>query len=188
MVILIGGSSRVGKTKVAHHLIRKLGFECVSLDVIKEAFCASQVGNPGERSDYEMRYWMWPFVSQMIRKAVQDGRNIIFEGCYIPAEWAESFKSYELSEIRCVFIVMSESYLRSHEDQVRSHANDVERRRSDEMDIERLITCSQEFKEDCIRTGTFYIEIDGEYDEDSLYDAVESVIEDDDYLEKGIIL
>ena len=52
----------------------------------------------------------------------------------------------------------------------------------------RLIGCSREFKEDCIRTGTFYIEIDGPYDDESLFDAVDSVIQDDDHREKGIIL
>ena len=188
MVILIGGSSHVGKTLVARRLIKKYGYECISLDSLKEAFMKTQLGSPGTRSDYQMRYWMWSFVSEIIKHAIHNGRNLIVEGCYIPAEWAESFTESEKSEIRCVFIIMSENYLRSHEDEVRKHANDVESRRNDFIDIPRLINCSLEFKEECLRTGTYYIEIDGDYDDESLTDAVESVIEDTDPRDGGIVL
>ena len=41
---------------------------------------------------------------------------------------------------------------------------------------------------DCLKSNTFYIEKDGKYDEESLFDAVESVIEDNEYMEKGSIL
>ena len=34
----------------------------------------------------------------------------------------------------------------------------------------------------------FCIEIDGEYDEDSIFDAVDSVIQDGNHREKGLIL
>ena len=54
--------------------------------------------------------------------------------------------------------------------------------------MDRLIACSAAFRDDCIGNGTYYIEIDGDYDTDSLFDAVESVIEDPDPSEKGIIL
>ncbi len=188
MVILIGGSSHVGKTMVSHRLIKRYGYECLSLDSLKEAFLKTQLGEPGARSDYQMRYWMWPFVAETIKYAIRSGRNLIVEGCYIPAEWADSFSESELKEIRCVFIVMSENHLRTHEDEVRKHANDIERRRDDFIDLERLITCSREVKEDCIRTGTYYIEIDGEYDDESLVDAVESVVEDEEPRDGAIVL
>ena len=188
MVILIGGSSHVGKTLVSHRLIKKYAYECLSLDSLKEAFAATQIGNPGTRNDYQMRYWMWPFVAEVIKYALHNGRNLIVEGCYIPAEWAQSFSESELGEIRCVFIIMSEGSLRDHEDEVRSHASDIEKRRNDYIDIQRLVDCSREFKEDCLRTGTYYIEIAGEYDEDSLADAVEAVIEDDDPKDGAIVL
>ena len=68
MVVLIGGSSHVGKTIIAHRLIRKHGWECISLDYLKEAFSKTQTGNPGDRSDYQMRYWMWPFVAEIVKK------------------------------------------------------------------------------------------------------------------------
>ena len=188
MVVLIGGSSHVGKTIIAHRLIRKHGWECISLDYLKEAFSKTQTGDPGDRSDYQMRYWMWPFVAEIVKKAIKDGRDLVIEGCYIPGEWADSFTSKELEEIRCAFIVMSESYIRSHMDDIERYSRQVEKRPEDILDVERLVNCSREFKEDCLKTDTFYIEIDGDYDTDSLLDAVESVIEDSDPDERGILI
>ena len=83
---------------------------------------------------------------------------------------------------------MSELHIRTYIDAIERTSQIVEKRRNDVIDMARLINCSREFKEDCIRTGSFYIEIDGPYDDESLFDAVESVIQDDDHLEKGIIL
>ena len=188
MVVLIGGSSHVGKTMIAHKLIEKYGWECISLDYLKDAFINSQLGEPGKKTDYEMRYWMWPLVAEIVKRAIKGERNLIIEGCYIPGEWADSFSFKELDQIRCVFIVMSEIHIRSNINMIERKAQRVEKRPDDVIDMERLINCSREFKEDCLKTDTFYIEIDGEYDEESLFDAVESVIEDNDYMEKGIIL
>lgn len=188
MVVLLGGSSHVGKTMIAHKLVHKYGWECISLDFLKDAFIRSQLGDPGSRNDYEMRYWMWPLVAQIVKRALESGRNLIIEGCYIPGEWADSFTSAELRHIRTVFIVMSEIHIRTHIDAIERYSQRVEKRQNDVIDMDRLISCSRDFKEDCLRTGTFYIEIDGPYDDESLFDAVESVIQDDDHLEKGIIL
>ena len=188
MVVLLGGSSHVGKTMIARKLVRKYGWELISLDFLKDAFIRSQLGNPGERNDYEMRYWMWPLVAEIVKRALESGRNVILEGCYIPAEWADSFTPSELRRIRTVFIVMSEIHIRTNIDAIERTSQIVESRQNDVIDMARLINCSREFKEDCIRTGTFYIEIDGPYDDESLFDAIESVIQDDDHLEKGIIL
>ena len=188
MVILIGGSSHVGKTLVARRLVAKYGYDCIPLDFLKEAFQRSGIGNPGDRDDYQMRYWMWPFVVQIIKKAVASDRSLILEGCYIPAEWAQSFTKGELGNIRCVFLVMSEGHLRTRFDEVKEHAQDAELRGTEPLDLWRLINCSAEFREQCIGTGTYYIEIDGAYDLDSICDAVEAVIEDPDPAERGIVL
>ena len=188
MIILIGGSSHVGKTLIARRLVEKYGFDCIPLDLLKEAFQRSGVGSPGDRDDYGMRYWMWPFVVQIIKKAISSERSLILEGCYIPAEWAQSFTEGELGNIRCVFLVMSEGYLRTHLDEVEEHAQDAELRPAQPLDLERLVNCSREFKSQCLETGTYYIEIDGDYDLDSLTDAVQAVIEDPDPAERGIVL
>ncbi len=188
MVVLIGGSSHVGKTMVAKKLVERHGWECISLDFLKNAFQKAEISDCAALDDVQMRHRMWPFVAQIIKQAIASGRNLILEGCYIPVEWKESFTEDQLKDIRAVFIVMSESYIRSHMDEIGRFSQAVEKRTNDTLDMERLVRCSADFKEDCLENGTFYIEIDWEYDKDSLFDAVESVLEDPNPAEKGIVL
>ena len=188
MVILIGGSSRVGKTLIAKKLVEKHGWECIPLDFLKNAFQRVRFTECGNMNDVQMRHWMWPFVAEIIKQAIEAGRDLIIEGCYIPVEWKDIFTAQQLKHIRAIFIVMSESYIRSHMDEIGRYSQTVEKRNNDVIDMERLVSCSADFKEDCIGNGTFYIEIDWEYDRDSLFDAIESVIEDPEPAEKGIVL
>ena len=188
MVVLIGGSSHVGKTMVARYLAGRHGWECISLDLLKNAFQKAGIAECADMDDVQMRHWMWPFVAEIIKQAIASERRLILEGCYIPVEWKQSFTEDELKDIRAVFIVMSESYIRSHMDEIGKYSQAVEKRENDILDMERLVRCSADFKEDCLENGTFYIEIDWEYDKDSLFDAVESVLEDPNPAEKGIVL
>lgn len=175
MIILIGGSSRVGKTYLSQKLMERHAIPYVSLDHLKMGFIRSGMTELTVEDDYEMRYFMWPFVVGMIKTAVENGQNLIIEGCYIPAEWRESFEAEYLEHIRSVFIVMSEEYLRRHFDLVTGFENVIERRLTCDADLERLILCSRGFKEDCIEEGVPYIEIDGEYDPEAILGEIESI-------------
>lgn len=177
MVILIGGSSHTGKTMVSIELVRRFGYQCICLDALKNAFVNTQIGAPGTRDDYQMRYWMWPFVAEIARYALKNDRNLILEGCYIPTEWASTFAPDELRRIRCVFLVMSERYLTTHQAEVSGFANVAEKRQTDIIDIPRLISCSQEFKSGCLASGTSFIEIDTHFDPASLQEAVQDIIQ-----------
>ena len=188
MVILIGGSSHVGKTMVAKKLVEKHGWDCIPLDYLKSTFLKAWFADCEKSDDVAIRHGMWPLVSEIVKQAVETGRNLIIEGCYIPVEWKESFSSEQMKHIRAVFIVMSEAYIRSHMDDIGTHSAVVEKRINDVLDVERLVACSAGFKADCLENGTSYIEIDREYDVDSLMYAVGSVIEDLDSSGKGIIL
>lgn len=170
MVILIGGSSHVGKTLLAQKLLERYHFPYVSLDHLKMGFIRSGMTELTVEDDYEMRYFMWPFVVGMIKTAVENKQNLILEGCYIPAEWKDSFDAEYLADIRSVFLVMSEDYLREHIDLVEREASVIEQRLCDEVVLERLIACSAGFKADCIAEGTPYIEIESSYDIDDITD------------------
>lgn len=168
MVILIGGSSHVGKTLLAQKLLERYNYPYVSLDHLKMGFIRSGMTKLTVEDDYEMRYFMWPFVVGIIKTAVENGQNLVLEGCYIPAEWQESFDESYLKSIKSVFIVMSEEYLRNNFDNVTGFADVIEKRLCDEADLERLIACSAGFKQDCIEYGVPYIEIEGGYDIDAI--------------------
>ena len=149
MVYLIGGSSHVGKTLLAQKLMEQTGYPYTSLDHLKMGFIRSGMTELTVEDDLEMRYFMWPFVTGMIKTAIENEQNLILEGCYIPAEWKESFTPDEISHIKCLFIVMSESYIRNNFSDIVNHACDIESRIEDNPDMERLIECSEGFKADC---------------------------------------
>ena len=149
MIILIGGSSHVGKTLIAQKLLEKTGFPYVCLDHLKMGFIRTGRTELTVEDDYKMRYFLWPFAAEMIKTAVENNQNMIMEGCYIPGEWKDSFTPEYLSKIYCTFITMSEDYLRHNFKLVKEKASVIEHRLNDEVDLERLIMCSNEFREDC---------------------------------------
>lgn len=173
MIILIGGSSHVGKTLISQKLIEKFHYPCTSLDHLKMGFIRTGRTELTVNDDYKMRFWLWPFAAEMIKTAIENKQNMILEGCYIPKEWKKSFTPEYLKEIHAVFIVMSENYLRSNFEDLSKYANVIENRIADKLNLDRLIMCSKEFKEDCIENGTPYIEIDKEYNLDALLSKVE---------------
>lgn len=177
MIILIGGSSHVGKTLIAQKLIEKYKYSCISLDHLKMGFIRTGRTELTVNDDYEMRFFLWPFAAEMVKTAIENNQNMIMEGCYIPKNWKESFTEEYLKEIRAVFIVMSEVYLRNHFEDISRFASVIENRIDDEVDLERLIKCSKFFKEDCIANGTPYIEIDEEYDLEDLVSRVCAILE-----------
>lgn len=166
-IILIGGSSHVGKTLIAQKLLERTGFPYLSLDHLKMGLIRSGRTDLTPEDDYEMRYFLWPLVAEMIKTAIENDQNMIVEGCYIPGEWKDSFSREYLSKIYCTFITMSEEYLRKNIKLVEDKANVIEHRLYDEVDLERLILCSKEFKTDCQKYAIPNLEID----ENTIYDA-----------------
>lgn len=176
MIILIGGSSHVGKTLISQKLIEKYRYPCTSLDHLKMGFIRTGKTELTVEDDYKMRYWLWPFVAEMIKTAIENDQNMILEGCYIPSEWKQSFSSEYLEKIRSVFIVMSEDYIRREFNSIKKYASVIEKRLEDDLDIERLINCSKEFKAECISENIPYIEIDKEYNVDAILSEIEEIL------------
>ena len=172
MIYLIGGSSHVGKTLVAQKLMERTGYPYTSLDHLKMAFIRTGMTDLTVEDDLEMRYWMWPFVVEMIKTAIENGQNMIIEGCYIPAEWKDSFREEYLTHIKSMFIVMSEEYIRNHFSDIESFANVIETRLDDHPDIEQLIECSAGFKKDCDENGTPYFFIGDKFSVEAILNKI----------------
>ena len=172
MIILIGGSSHVGKTLIAQKLMEKLHYPYISLDHLKMAFIRTKKTELTVEDDYEMRYFLWPFAAEMVKTAIENNQNMIIEGCYIPREWKQSFSDEYLSHIYCAFITMSEEYIRNNFDLIRDNANVIEQRLDDELDSERLIKCSEFFRQDCAASDTPNIDITDKYDAEELTERI----------------
>ena len=172
MVILIGGSSHVGKTLLAQKLLEELHYPYISLDHLKMAFIRTKRTELTVEDDDEMRAFLWPFAAEIVKTAIENRQDLIIEGCYIPADFMESFTQEYRKEIRSLFLVMSEGYLRAHLLEVEQYADVIEKRIADEVDQERLINCSRWFKEECIRCSVPFYEIDGSFDIGAIVSAV----------------
>ncbi|MCR5727162.1 MAG: ATP-binding protein [Lachnospiraceae bacterium] len=164
MIILIGGSSHVGKTLLAQKMMEELKIPYLSLDHLKMMFIRGRLTDLTTEDDYEMRYFLWPYAAELIKTAIENDQNMIVEGCYIPSEWREQFDESYLKDIKCFFITMSEEYLKENISKLTEYGNVIEKRLDDEVDLERLINCSKEFKQEAGEHDIPVIEITDKYD------------------------
>lgn len=179
MIILIGGSSHVGKTFLAQKIMEKTQYPYVSLDHLKMGLIRTGMTSLTPEDDYEMRYFLWPFAAEIIKTAIENDQNMIMEGCYIPGEWRDSFTPEYLEKIRCVFITMTPEYIEKNFDGICSEANVIEHRINDDPDKDRLIRCSENFRDDCVKFDINRIEISEKFCIDRMIEAVTDICEKD---------
>ena len=131
MVIIITGSSHVGKTLLAQRMLEKNKFPCLSIDHLKMGLIRSGITNLTPEDDDELTDYLWPIVREIMKTAIENKQNLIVEGCYIPFEWRNSFDDEYLQSIRFICLAMSDEYIDSHFEEIRSHSSDIEKRLDD---------------------------------------------------------
>lgn len=165
MVILIAGASHTGKTVLAQKLLEKYHYPYLSIDHLKMGMIRS--GNTSltpSCKDEELTEYLWPIVREMVKTAVENGQNLIVEGCYIPVDWESSFSEEYRKSIRCIRLVMSENYIRSHFSDIKGFANFIEKRLDDSYcTMESVLADNARELELCQKTGAKYILIDTDY-------------------------
>lgn len=132
MVILITGASHTGKTALAQRLLEKYKYPYLSIDHLKMGLIRS--GNTTltpMSNDGELTTLLWPIVREIVKTAVENGQNLIVEGCYIPFDWAGDFEKEYLDSIRYYCLVMSEDYIKAHFEDIKKYANVIENRLDD---------------------------------------------------------
>ena len=101
MVIFIGGASHTGKTLLAQKLVERYNYPCMSIDLIKMGLIRSgHCRLSPESSDAELTRHLWPIVREMIKTCIENGQNMIVEGCYIPFGREEDFTEEYARHIR----------------------------------------------------------------------------------------
>lgn len=132
MIVLITGASHTGKTILAQRLLEKYKYPYLSIDHLKMGLIRS--GNTQltpMSDDKELTAYLWPIVCEMIKTAIENGQNLIVEGCYIPFDWQSDFDKGYLEAIRYYCLIMSEEYIRGSYTDIKAHACDIERRLDD---------------------------------------------------------
>lgn len=166
MIILIAGASHTGKTALAQKLLEKYKYPYLSIDHLKMGLIRS--GNTDltpESRDEDLTAYLWPVVREMIKTAIENGQNLIVEGCYIPFDWEKDFGKEYLEHIRYNCLVMSEHYIRNHFDDIKKYASVIENRLEDEYcTLETMLRDNAQVLELAQKNNTDYILIDGEYE------------------------
>ena len=131
MVIIITGASHVGKTILAQRMLEKYKYPYFSIDHLKMGLIRSGITDLTPEDDDELTDYLWPIVREIIKTAIENEQNLIVEGCYIPFDWRNNFEEQYLRWIRFICIAMSDEYIDSHFEEIKSHASDIETRLDD---------------------------------------------------------
>ena len=139
MVILITGASHVGKTVLAQRMLEKHKYPSFSIDHLKMGLIRSGMTDLTPEEDDALTAYLWPIVRELIKTAIENKQNLIVEGCYVPFDWRDSFDAQYLQSIRFICLAMSDEYISSHFEAIKSHASDIERRLDDsDCTVEQL--------------------------------------------------
>ena len=165
MVLLIAGASHTGKTALAQRLLEKYGYPYLSIDHLKMGLIRSKNTLLTPMSDgKELTDYLWPIIREIIKTVIENRQNLTIEGCYIPFHWAEDFEEDYLRNIKYRCLVMSESYIRLHYDDIKSYADTIEHRIDDSAcTMESLIHDNAETLKMCQQYGADHILIDSSY-------------------------
>ena len=131
MIILITGASHTGKTLLAQQLLEKYKYPYLSIDHLKMGLIRSGYTDLTPEEDSELTAYLWPVVREMIKTAIENGQNLIVEGCYIPLDWEKDFSKDYLDHIRFYCLIMTEAYIRKHFSDIKGYADVVEKRLDD---------------------------------------------------------
>lgn len=164
MIILITGASHTGKTVLAQKLLEKYNYPYLSIDHLKMGLirsgntCLTPMSNVEDLTAY-----LWPIVREMVKTAIENGQNLIVEGCYIPFDWEKDFSAAERAQMRYVCLVMGEDYIRTHFSDIRAHANAIERRLEDDFSVDKAIAENRKFAALAEKHGLNCVHIEKEY-------------------------
>ena len=172
MIILISGASHTGKTLLAQRLLEKYHYPYLSVDHLKMGLIRSGNTDLTPMDDEKLTDYLWPIVREMVKTAIENGQNLIVEGCYIPFDWENDFEESYRQHIRCRWLIMSRQYIERNFDRIRDCSNVIEQRLDDSgLDKTWLIRENAANLRQCIEYGCSYILLDNAY-EISLEDIV----------------
>ena len=164
MIVLIAGASHTGKTALAQKLLERYGYPYLSLDLLKMGLIRSGYTDLTPMDDDKLTEYLWPVAKEIVKTAIENGQNLIVEGCYIPFDWSKGLDEPYRSKIRYICLIMSERYIRERFDSIKAYANVIENRLDDsECTIETVLRDNRRTLEGCQKAGMEFILIDGEY-------------------------
>ena len=166
MIIMIAGTTHTGKTALAQRLLGKYKFPYLSLDHLKMGLIRSGKTDISVYDDESLTPYIWSIVKEIIKTAIENGQNLIVEGCYIPFDWQKDFNQEYLSEIKYWCLIMSKNYIQNNFSDIVAYGNIIEKRLRCDLTEEELIKDNDLNLQMCKKYGLNYILIDNEYNID----------------------
>ena len=164
MVILITGDTHTGKTLLAQRLLEKYKYPYLSIDLLKMGLIRSgQTSLSPESPDSVLTDFLWPIVREIIKTCIENGQNMIVEGCYIPFDWEKNFSDDYLPYIDYVCLILSEKYIRRNFENIIRYENIIEKRQSTDVTIDNMIRINNYNLGQCISRKYKYVLIDEYY-------------------------
>ena len=131
MIILISGATHTGKTAYAQKLLQQYHYPYLSIDHLKMGLIRSGQTHLTPMDDDQLTEYLWPILREMIKTAIENGQNLIVEGCYIPFDWKKHFPESYLEHIRYLCLIMSRQYIENHFSDILAYENVIEHRFAD---------------------------------------------------------
>ncbi len=165
MIILIAGATHTGKTNLSQKLLEKYKYPYLSIDHLKMGLIRSGNTALTPEDDDKLTPYLWNIVKEIIKTAIENGQNLIIEGCYIPFDWSKDFDTEYLKQIKYYCLVMSIEYIEKHFDDIKKFANTIENRGDDcDCTKENILRDNIYNLEMCKKFGCPYILINDKYE------------------------
>ena len=164
MILLIHGPSHTGKTTLAQQLLERYRMPYLSIDHLKMGLIRSGQTSLTPLDDDLLTEYLWPILREIIKTAVENGQNLIVEGCYIPYDWKRSFAAEYAAQIHSICLVFSRKYIERNFAQIARYANAVEQRLDDSsLSQQDLILQNETALRECTAAGCPYWLIEETY-------------------------
>ena len=164
MIVLITGTTHTGKTVLAQKLLEKYKFPYLSIDHLKMGLIRSNQTTLSATDDEKLTPYLWAILKEIIKTAIENGQNLIVEGCYIPFDWAKEFNKEYLLKIKYFCLIMSKDYIQKHFSDILANESIVEQRlTSGDLVQGNLIKENESNLQMCKKYGLNCILIDTEY-------------------------
>lgn len=153
MIVLIAGATHTGKTVLAQRLLEKYKFPYLSIDHLKMGLIRSNQTTISVSDDEKLTPYLWSIVKEIIKTAIENGQNLIAEGCYIPFDWEKDFNKEYLLQIKYYCLIMSKDYILKRFSDILANESIVEQRLiSGDLAQENLIKENESNLQTCKNT------------------------------------
>jgi 2-phosphoglycerate kinase len=167
VVILIGGTSGSGKTKLANTLMISLGIPYISVDHLMMGIYRSNsdCGFTPMSPVFVINRHLWPMVREMIKTNIENNHSIIFEGFQILPQNIRDFEGEYTSAVLSFFLAFSPEYIKTRYEDINKHRSAIESR-SDIDERDTLTRNNIELIDNCTAASANCCIIESHYEEE----------------------